>query len=756
MLNPVLTAQGATVVEVVPLTGVDRALAYRTPDTMRDQVHVGSLVRMPLRRRHEIGIVRRLGSDSGLPLKRLRALTDTVYPFPAVSRDLLQLAAWMQVYYAASGEAVFETMIPAPIRRGLKPKRIKVLKLGLVSPDAAEMAALQQRAPKQAALYGFLKTQAQPIPRTEVLKRLKVGAGSCDALIRRGWIVEELHREERVAYDDTLAGAEHNAAAEEFTLTGEQAAAAAALAKSLESQQFAVHLLQGVTGSGKTEVYLQAIFTAVADGGSAIFLVPEVALTPQTVGRLRTRLARVGVKAVVWHSRLTEGERFDAWEALATGRAQVVVGARSAVFAPVLNLRLIIVDEEHEPAYKQEEAPRYHGRDVAVYRSQLCGAVCVVGSATPSLESLYNVEIGKYVVNKLTRRVDDRQMPTVHVVDLRREAPKAGEGGTLSQLLREKLCERFERREQSILFLNRRGYARSVICPECGYVAECTECSLALTYHRLDERLRCHLCRHEEHMPQACPHCGGEEIRRRGQGTQRVEAGVRRLLPHARIVRMDADAVRRGKGFRGVLADFRLGKIDVLVGTQMIGKGLDFPNVTLVGIVDADVSLHMPDFRASERTFQLLVQVAGRAGRGDRTGEVVVQTFTPHSAPIQFARHSDFEGFLSEELAQRKAFRYPPYRRLVRHVFQGRNPDKVSFFIEQWARRLEEMVGDTIEIRGPTPTPLERLRGEYRFQLWYFMESVTRSLPRISEVRKGFAMDGAVRDVLDVDPMNLL
>ena len=739
----------------MPFTGLDRPLAYRVPESLKETIKVGSLVRMPLRQRHEMGIVCRLGSESDLPFKKLRTLTQEVYPFPVLSEDLLKLATWMQDYYAASAEAVFETMIPAPIRRGLKPKRIKMLRVG-TSLKAADQAALQKRAPKQAVLYDFLKMQTQPMARVKVLRRLNIGAASCDALIEKGWVLETLQRETRIAYDDALARMEQTAAATAFALTDEQAAAAADVAKSLEQEKFAVHLLQGVTGSGKTEVYLQAIFKVIEHGGGAIFLVPEVALTPQTVSRLRTRLAKIGVEAVVWHSRLTEGERFDAWEALARGKARVVVGARSAVFAPVHNLRLIIVDEEHEPAYKQEETPRYHGRDAAVYRSLLCKAVCVLGSATPSLESLYNVEQGKYRVNKLTHRVDNRQLPTMHVVDLRREAPKALENGTLSSFLAEKLLERFERREQSILFLNRRGYARSVICPECGYVAECRECSLALTYHQSDEKLRCHLCHHEERMPKACPSCGGVGIHRRGQGTQRVEASVRRLLPSARIVRMDADAVQKGQEFRKILADFRVGKIDVLVGTQMIGKGLDFPNVTLVGIVDADLSLHLPDFRASERTFQLLVQVSGRAGRGDRAGEVVVQTFTPHSAPIQFARHANFEGFLSEELAQRKAFHYPPYRRLVRHVFQGRNPDKVSFFIEQWARRLEEALGDTVEIRGPTPAPLERVRGAYRFQLWYFMQSITASLPRITVLRKAFAMDNDVRDLLDIDPLNLL
>jgi primosomal protein N' (replication factor Y) len=317
------------------------------------------------------------------------------------------------------------------------------------------------------------------------------------------------------------------------------------------------------------------------------------------------------------------------------------------------------------------------------------------------------------------------------------------------------LRERFERREQSILFLNRRGFATSLLCPACGYAPHCQHCSVALTYHRAGEQLRCHLCGHAEPAPARCPQCGSEEIRRRGFGTQRVEDQVQRLLPRARIVRLDADAMARRTLFRQIFADFRRGKIDVLVGTQMIAKGLDFPNVTLVGLIDADLSLHQPDFRAHERTFQLLVQVAGRAGRGDRAGEVVVQTFTPHAPPIQFAKRADFDGFLDAEFEQRREFHYPPVRHLIRHVFRGRNAEKVSFYAEQWARRAEAALRDLAEIRGPAPAPIERVKDFYRFQVWYFVGSVTRAAPRLRQLRADFPLDPGVIETLDVDPVDL-
>jgi primosomal protein N' (replication factor Y) len=431
----------------------------------------------------------------------------------------------------------------------------------------------------------------------------------------------------------------------------------------------------------------------------------------------------------------------------------VVVGARSAIFAPVENLRLVIVDEEHEPAYKQEEVPRYHGRDVAVYRAMLNKAVCVLGSATPSMESLHNVENGKYRVDRLTRRVDDRQLPLMHVVDMRREKG----GGVFSLLLADKMQDRLEKREQTILFLNRRGHDSSLNCPDCGYVALCDHCSITLTHHFHDRRLRCHMCGHETGVPPACPNCRSRKIHYKGSGTQKVEAIARKLMPNARIVRIDADTMRRRHALREQLAAFRQGRIDILVGTQMIAKGLDFPNVTLVGLLDADLSMHLPDFRASERTFQLLVQVSGRAGRGDRAGEVVVQTYMPSSPPVQFGRQQDFDGFVEEELNHRKEFGYPPYRHLIHHLIRGKSLEKVEFYAKQWIKQVGPGLRERgVEIRGPAPCPIERIQNMFRYQIWYFTGNVSKLMPYLNQQRSAFKWDPELIEIVDVDAVNLI
>ena len=427
----------------------------------------------------------------------------------------------------------------------------------------------------------------------------------------------------------------------------------------------------------------------------------------------------------------------------------------AVIFAPVRDLRLIVVDEEHEPAYKQDETPRYHGRDVAVMRAKLAGAVCVLGSATPSLESYSNARSGRYKLLQLTQRVDSRSLPAIDVVDMRIEIMRSRGLTTLSRTLVNAMQARFERKEQTILFINRRGYSSSMMCTECGHIEQCEHCSISMTYHRTDEKLRCHLCAAERNAPTICPKCRSPKIRWRGLGTQRVEEAVRRVLPKATIERMDTDTMSKKNRFREVLGHFRAGKIDVLVGTQMIGKGLDFPNVTLVGLVDADISMHIPDFRANERTFQLLVQVAGRSGRGDRAGEVVVQTFTPQAEAIQFSRHADFVGFAEAELKMRHDFKYPPYRHLIHHIFRGPNPEKLKFYAEQWAKRVEAVLGDKVELRGPSPSPIEKIKDEYRWQLWYFTTQVTKVVAELAKLRAEFTWPDDVIQVLDVDPTNL-
>ncbi|MEI6465750.1 MAG: primosomal protein N', partial [Verrucomicrobiota bacterium] len=745
----------AMIVGVHPLAGFDKVLHYRVPESMQASVAVGTLVRMPIVNTLKLGVVGEIGAPKDFPVERLKSIAQVVYPFPALPPDLLELARWMARYYACGLDSIIETMIPSAVRRGAGLKQEKQLVLARRMTDE-ELAIVEKRAPQQGKLYHFLVQQFKPQPKALVLDRLAITAGVAAALVKRGIVREESLRIERIAYGDDHAAGEL-VAAQPHAANPEQQAAVDELGARLAENKFGVSLLHGITGSGKTEVYLRAIDLALKSGGGVVFLVPEVALTPQTVARLRSRLEAIaqGQRCVVWHSHLSEGERLDGWLALATGEARVVVGARSAVFAPVQNLRLVVVDEEHEPAYKQDETPRYHGRDVAVMRAKIAGAVCLLGSATPSLESFTNVESGKYRLLQLTQRVDSRKLPYIDIVDLRIEAAKQRNLPSLSGKLVRAMHDRLERREQTILFINRRGYSSSMLCKQCGHVEECVHCSIALTYHRTDETLRCHLCGDQRPAPVRCPKCGTPEIRWRGLGTQRVEEAVKRVLPRARVERMDTDTMSKKNRFREVLAQFRAGKIDVLVGTQMIGKGLDFPNVTLVGLVDADISMHVPDFRANERTFQLLVQVAGRAGRGDRAGEVIVQTFTPQAEAIQFSRHADYAGFAAAELKVRKEFRYPPYRHLIQHLFRGKNPEKLKFFTEQWARLVEKTLGERVELRGPSPSPIEKIKDEYRWQVWYFTASITKIVPDLMKLRAEFAWPDDITQVLDVDPVNL-
>jgi primosomal protein N' (replication factor Y) len=552
-------------------------------------------------------------------------------------------------------------------------------------------------------------------------------------------------------------------------------------------------LLHGVTGSGKTEVYLQAIAHALEQGKGAIVLVPEISLTPQTVERFKARFSsgKLQTLVAVLHSHLSAGERHDEWHKIRQGRARIVIGARSAIFAPVEPLGLVIVDEEHEHTYKQEESPRYHARDVAVMRGQMEGAVVVLGSATPSLESFYNCKKGKFTLLELPERVDDQKMPRVRVVDMRQAAYKEKGPPIFTPQLKEAITQRLEKGEQTILFLNRRGYSTSLVCEKCGHVCECPNCSVALTYHRaqrasgvppedqtllargekmvhpaarrqhaeISPRLLCHICGYQEQVPAVCPNpaCKNPGIRYSGLGTQKVEDVLGKLFPRARIRRMDADVMKRKEDYRRVLEAFKHGDIDILIGTQMIAKGLHFPNVTLVGIIYADMALHQPDFRAGERTFQLLTQVAGRAGRGDIEGEVFVQAFTPFHPAIQYARRHDFNGFFEQELEFRQQLKYPPFSRVALLTLKGRSEEKVKFSAEYLKRELEKPRPDlkNLIISGPAPAPLLRAENFYRYQIMLRTAAMSRLSRALADITETISFPDDVTLAVDIDPVNL-
>jgi len=751
-MESLIKGGGLPYAEVVPLSRGDLRLTYRVP-TALGPIPVGALVVIPLQGRREKALVVALTGVCDFPENKLRNISGLLSEGTVLTADLLRLATWISSYYLAPLRIVVEAMVPAPVREGKGRKMETMIEVIRPVENGVE-ESLTRSAPRQAQLLRFLLDQAGPLPRALILRRLNLSASVAEGLVEKGLVQCRAESRLRESYQDGLDDMEVLESGPP-QLTDEQEEAYRQLEEARGRGGFGCWLMHGVTGSGKTEVYLRLMERTLEEGGQVLFLVPEIALAPQTVSRVRSRLTSMGANVVVWHSNLSAGQRADAFREVASGRANVVVGARSAVFAPFPDLKLVLVDEEHEPAYKQEEAPRYHGRDVAIMRAFDRKVFCLLGSATPSLETLYNVKSGKYGVVRLTKRVDDRQMPLLHVVDLRRARAGGKGGGIFSPLLREKMADRMDKGEQVILFLNRRGYSTTALCGDCGHVAECPHCSIGLTLHRTDNRMRCHLCGFEKEVPAYCPSCRSPEFKWKGSGTQKVEAAVRSLLPKSRVVRLDADSARKRNYFRTVLGDFRKGKIDVLVGTQMIAKGLDFPNVTLVGLIDADLSLHQEDFRAAERTFQLIVQVSGRSGRGDRAGEVVVQTLTPHAPPIQFARRQDFDGFLEEELRLREEFRYPPYRHLIRQVFQGRNEEKIWFVAEKWAETIEKDLGAEVEIRGPAPTPIEKVADEYRVQLWYFTRAVQSTGQKLSKLYQNFDLPEGVRISFDVDAVGL-
>lgn len=533
--------------------------------------------------------------------------------------------------------------------------------------------------------------------------------------------------------------------------TAEQAEAARQLADAVEAGRHQVFLLQGVTGSGKTEVYLHAISRALAHGRGSIVLVPEIALTPQAIERFTARFG--GDRIAVLHSAMRESHRLQEWHRIAGGQARIVIGARSAILAPVHALGLIVVDEEHETTYKQDDAPRYHARETAVERARLTQSIVILGSATPSLESAYRAEQGLYTRLTLTERIDRRPLPTVQIVDLRRQPrlalPRAGR--LLSHPLESALAQTLADGQQAIIFLNRRGFSTIVQCAGCHAVVQCPACQAAMTYHQAALQLICHHCRAQQAVPTICPSCEGRYVRFRGTGTQRVESELARLFPMARIARMDTDAMRRRGSHDAVLTRFRRGEVDFLVGTQMVAKGHDFPQVTLIGIINADTAMHLPDFRAAERTFGLLTQVAGRAGRGEAPGRVVIQTYLPtHYAIVAASRH-DYEGFYRQELAHRRALRLPPVAALALVTVRALQEPKAKAAAEQVAATLRSAPRQRVAVIGPTPSPVYRLRRYYRWQIVVKANSWPALLARLRPIRGRRHLGGA-QILIDIDP----
>ena len=762
-MNPLLAAVALPV-------AVSRAYIYSVPESLRTRVMPGSRVVVPLGGRTLIGIVTAI--DVPAPVKgRLRDILDAPDAGRTLTPELLTLGRWMARYYAAPPGIVLRAMLPVALTGAAAPvapvKRHRVARVVRTIESLLERDALFKRAPRQRVLYELLESLGGSHPVRALLEQADVTAAVLHALVTR----------DLVAIENTVV------ARDPFSTRGIRAAVTLvptdaqrhAIAKLIALEPGAGALLRGVTGSGKTLVYIEYLRDVIERRGQgAIVLVPEIALTPQTVDRFRTAF---GDQVAVLHSALSDGERYDEWSAIHRGDKRIVVGARSAIFAPVKSLGAIVVDEEHEATYKQGESPRYHARDLARVRAGIEGATFVLGSASPSLESWTQALRGDLALLELPERAGGAQLPAVHVIDRRKEvivrrqvsntpgAPQA-QGSSFAHAITPQLehaiTERLEKGEQSILLLNRRGYAHFMQCADCGAVSQCPNCAIALTYHRMPERLACHYCGHREAPPSRCSNCSGPPLRERGLGTQQLERLLGERWPAARIARMDMDTTGAKWAHATILDKVGAGEVDILLGTQMIAKGLDFPNVTLVGVIDADVGINLPDFRASERCFQLLSQVAGRAGRGAKGGEVFIQTREPTHHAVTCAVTHDFLRFAAEELSGRITPAYPPSLFIANAVISGTEEiatADAARALAEWTRRLiDARMPGAVEVVGAAPCPVERIKQRWR---WHFLvkSRETDALGRIGRyvVEHGPLPSGAeLRLAWDRDPVTLL
>ena len=724
----------ATVAVAAPLP---KPLSYRVPDELRAAARVGVRLEVPLGRRKVVGYLLELGEGTGEGLKPIAAVLDSA---PLLTPALIALLLRAADFYCHPPGEVIRCALPA----GLSGRGNSVSIL--TEPVYAATARDDQPAGgRQRELFAHLRA-AGPQPLSALRAAFAAPHAPLKRLVELGFLSVGETEIRRDPFLDQPVTADAPALP-----TAEQAAALEQLQGALEGGGFAPLLLHGVTGSGKTEVYLQAIAAALALGRRALVLVPEIALTPQLVARFRARFGRERRIAVL-HSGLSDGERYDAWRAIVAGTVEIVIGARSAIFAPLSDLGIIVVDEEHEASYKQAEGFRYHARDLALLRGQMEGATVLLGSATPALTSYQRARDGQLGYLQLTGRVGARALPAVTLLDLREDPP----AGVLAEPLLTALEATVARGEQALLLLNRRGFAPFLLCADCGTSFRCPNCEITLTFHQGERQLRCHYCDYRERPAETCPGCGGLNIVPQGAGTERLEEELAALLPDARIARMDRDTTSR-KGAHQVLVERMLaGQIDVLVGTQMVAKGHDFPGVTLVGVASADGTLNFPDFRSAERTYALLSQVAGRAGRGERPGQVLIQTFSPDHYALQCAAGHDYAGFAEQELAFRRELGYPPFGYLVNLVLSGNDPGRVDAAAQQLADGLAARAGE-VEVLGPAPCPLARLRGRQRRQLLLKAAArppLRRLLALLPALQK--QLPATVQLAVDVDPVDML
>lgn len=800
----------AEVIVDVSAYPIDRPFDYVVPDTMIAVIEAGIRVKVPFGPRKVLGYVTALKEESELDVAKLKPIDELIDLEPVISAELLDLSRWLATQTLAYEIDALQVMLPAAMRAkyekfivveqpegiededflrflagrqrvslkeadglGLLKTVKRYAEQGVITVDTAVnqktaikkvrmihiesderlqtiLDTVQANAKKQIELLHWMKERAgQTIPAKQLMEQSGIQPTVLKAVIERGAATEhfaEVYREpEAPRLKDTAIPVE---------LTEEQRIALEAVKQSANQQKSETFLLHGITGSGKTEVYLRAIKHVLDKGQEAIVLVPEISLTPQMTSRFKERF---GPLVAVMHSGLSAGEKYDEWRKIQRGEVKVVVGARSAIFAPFENIGIIILDEEHESTYKQEDTPRYHARDVAIKRAEYYGCPVILGSATPSLESYARASKGVYTLLTLTRRAKDQELPTVTVVDMRDEL-KNGNRSMFSLPLAEAVRIRLAKGEQTVLFLNKRGFSSFVLCRDCGTVVECPNCDISLTYHRANERLKCHYCGHEERVPLECPQCKSDYIRFFGTGTQKAQEEIAKLFPEARVIRMDVDTTRQKGAHERLLRQFSEGKADILLGTQMIAKGLDFPNITLVGVLAADTTLHLADFRAAEKTFQLMTQVSGRAGRHELPGEVFIQTYSPEHYAIELAKAQHYEPFYHLEMAARRQYGYPPFYFVTLVQFTHEDLLKVADFADKGARFLKGNLSPDTVIIGPTAAAISRVNNRYRYQclIKYKKEpKLTETLQQLIKYYRTDWIKTGLTMTVDVEPVSI-
>lgn len=732
-----------SIASVILDQAINRILDYKICPKLLGHIYVGSRVKVPLQGSIRLATVIEIKQNT--QVQKIREITELL-DTPVLPKDLVALAKWMAYYYCCPLRKVLQIMMPPSVRADAGAKQQLFVKLLL---DKAQIKKcceeLRFTSHQQAEVLSILLQNPKGLLLTELMEKAHVSRSPIETLMRKKILTCSSIQVDRSSLLDW-----------EFFMTQpkplniEQTKALNAIKQSLDTNQFHTHLLYGVTGSGKTEIYLQAIQHTLQQGKSVIFLVPEIALTSQTIERLRSRFTE---KLAILHYRLSAGEKRDAWHNIATNITPITIGARSAIFSPASQLGLLIVDEEHESSYKQaEDSPKYHARDLAVMRGKLSQATVILGSATPSLESYQNTVLKKYHLHTLSKRADKATLPQVELVDMRPQYQKAKGFTLFSELLIEKIKQKITCGEQVLLFLNRRGYHTAQLCLNCSYIISCPHCDISLTFYLKENQLSCHLCNFCLFPPpRSCPKCHTEgQFKFKGVGTELVERSLKALLPEARTLRIDRDTTRHKGSHELLLRQFRTGKADVLIGTQMIAKGLHFPLVTLVGILMADSNLQIPDFRASENTFQLLTQVAGRSGRGSLPGEVIIQTLLPEHIILSLAQQQNFEGFFAQEIQTRELFCYPPFTRLAKIVFSGKVESQVVNYAEKIRKTLISTLPNDSETLPLIPCGHARIKGVFRYQFLIKTKRLSSILPQLHQLQQ----HKEIKLSIDIDPLS--